>query len=380
MDLNKIFLKNACPTSIGGQAIMEGIMMRGPEKTAVAVRLADGSIHMKTQPTPKMNRWAKVPLIRGVVNFVSSMIQGTKVLMYSADVLEENYPDEYEKDKFDIWMEEKFGKEKAWKVLMAFSVLIAIVLAVSIFMLLPTVVVGWLSAVTDSIILLNLAEGVVRMIIFIGYILLISKMKDIRTVFEYHGAEHKTIHCFENNLELTPENAQQFYTLHPRCGTSFLMFVMVIDVLAHALMGWPNVWIRIISRILVLPLIAGVSYELLKWAGRSDNWIVKILSLPGIYLQKLTTKEPNEKQLEVAIAAMKAVLPENKTPYFEGLCDLNGEPIKEEPKDEDLGQPALNQETKDDNISQENDGDNLSEGNFVCEGDDTDEPAAERAD
>ena len=380
MDLNKIFLKNACPTSIGGQAIMEGIMMRGPEKTAVAVRLADGSIHMKTQPTPKMNRWAKVPLIRGVVNFVSSMIQGTKVLMYSADVLEENYPDEYEKDKFDIWMEEKFGKEKAWKVLMAFSVLIAIVLAVSIFMLLPTVVVGWLSAVTDSIILLNLAEGVVRMIIFIGYILLISKMKDIRTVFEYHGAEHKTIHCFENNLELTPENAQQFYTLHPRCGTSFLMFVMVIAVLAHALMGWPNVWIRIISRILVLPLIAGVSYELLKWAGRSDNWIVKILSLPGIYLQKLTTKEPNEKQLEVAIAAMKAVLPENKTPYFEGLCDLNGEPIKEGPKDEDLGQPALNQETKDDNISQENDGDNLSEGNFVCEGDDTDEPAAERAD
>lgn len=380
MDLNKIFLKNACPTSIGGQAIMEGIMMRGPEKTAVAVRLADGSIHMKTQPTPKMNRWAKVPLIRGVVNFVSSMIQGTKVLMYSADVLEENYPDEYEKDKFDIWMEEKFGKEKAWKVLMAFSVLIAIVLAVSIFMLLPTVVVGWLSAVTDSIILLNLAEGVVRMIIFIGYILLISKMKDIRTVFEYHGAEHKTIHCFENNLELTPENAQQFYTLHPRCGTSFLMFVMVIAVLAHALMGWPNVWIRIISRILVLPLIAGVSYELLKWAGRSDNWIVKILSLPGIYLQKLTTKEPNEKQLEVAIAAMKAVLPENKTPYFEGLCDLNGEPIKEEPKDEDLGQPALNQETKDDNISQENDGDNLSEGNFVCEGDDTDEPAGERAD
>ena len=380
MDLNKIFLKNACPTSIGGQAIMEGIMMRGSEKTAVAVRLADGSIHMKTQPTPKMNRWAKVPLIRGVVNFVSSMIQGTKVLMYSADVLEENYPDEYEKDKFDIWMEEKFGKEKAWKVLMAFSVLIAIVLAVSIFMLLPTVVVGWLSAVIDSIILLNLAEGVVRMIIFIGYILLISKMKDIRTVFEYHGAEHKTIHCFENNLELTPENAQQFYTLHPRCGTSFLMFVMVIAVLAHALMGWPNVWIRIISRILVLPLIAGVSYELLKWAGRSDNWIVKILSLPGIYLQKLTTKEPNEKQLEVAIAAMKAVLPENKTPYFEGLCDLNGEPIKEEPKDEDLGQPALNQETKDDNISQENDGDNLSEGNFVCEGDDTDEPAAERAD
>ena len=343
MDLSKIFLKNACPTSIGGQAIMEGIMMRGPEKTAVAVRLADGSIHMKTQPTPKMSKWGKIPLIRGVVNFVSSMVQGTKVLMYSADILEENYPDDYEKDKFDIWIEEKFGKEKAWKVLMVFSVLIAIVLAVVIFMLLPTVVVGWLSAFTDSIILLNLAEGVVRMLIFVGYIVLISRMGDIKTVFQYHGAEHKTIHCFENNLELTPENAQQFYTLHPRCGTSFLMFVMVIAVLAHALMGWPNVWLRIISRILVLPLIAGVSYELLKWAGRSDNWIVKILSLPGIYLQKLTTREPSEKQLEVAIAAMKAVLPGNDTPYFEGLCDLNGEPLKEEPAADQTAEPAADQ-------------------------------------
>ena len=349
MDLKKIFLKNACPTSIGGQAIMEGIMMRGPEKTAVAVRLADGSIHMKTQPTPKTSKWGKIPLIRGVVNFVSSMVQGTKVLMYSADVLEENYPEEYEKDKFDVWIEEKLGKEKAWKFLMVFSVLIAIVMAVAIFMLLPTVAVGLLSKLTDSIILLNLAEGAVRMIIFILYILLISKMEDIKTVFRYHGAEHKTIHCFENNIELTPENAQQFYTLHPRCGTSFLMFVMVIAVLAHALMGWPNVWLRIASRILVLPIIAGVSYELLKWAGRSDNWFVKILSLPGIYLQKLTTKEPTYEQLEVAIAAMKAVLPENKTPYFEGLCDLNGEPVagreEEEEKEEEKTEEKQAEET-----------------------------------
>lgn len=355
---------------------MEGIMMRGPEKTAVAVRLSDGSIHMKTQPTPKTSKWGRIPLVRGVVNFVSSMVQGTKVLMYSADVLEENYPDEYEKDKFDIWMEEKFGKEKAWKILMAFSVLIAIVLAVAIFMLLPTVVVGWLSALTDSIILLNLAEGVVRMIIFIGYIALISKMKDIRTVFEYHGAEHKTIHCFENNMELTPENAQQFYTLHPRCGTSFLMFVMVIAVLAHALMGWPNVWIRIISRILVLPLIAGVSYELLKWAGRSDNWIVKILSLPGIYLQKLTTREPNNKQLEVAIAAMKAVLPGNDTPYFEGLCDLNGEPIKKQDKMPDKEQETEDSQEQGTEITQDQDN-KSDDGNFDGGGDDTNELASE---
>lgn len=317
---------------------MEGVMMRGPKKIAVAIRLDDGSIHMKTEAAPKQGKWTKIPLVRGVISFVSSLITGTKVLMYSADVLEQNYPDEYEKDKFDVWIEEKFGKEKAWKLLMAFSVIAAIVLAVVVFMLLPTVLTGLLSNLTESIFLLNLAEGVVRMVIFIGYIAAISKMQEINTVFQYHGAEHKSIHCFENGLELTPQNAQQFYTLHPRCGTSFLMFVMVIAVLVHALMGWPNMWIRILSRILVLPVIAGVSYELLKWAGRSDNAVVKMLSLPGIYLQKLTTREPSDAQLEVAIAALKAVLPENDTPLYEGLCDLDGEPLgcaDDEPLDDE---------------------------------------------
>ena len=309
---------------------MEGIMMRGPKKTAVAIRLPDGSIHMKTEATPSASKWSRVPLIRGAVNFVGSLIQGTKVLLYSADILEENYPEEYEKDKFDIWVEEKLGKEKAWKILVAISVVFAIVLSVGLFMLLPTVAVGLLGKITENILILNLAEGIVRMAIFILYIALIARMNDIKTVFQYHGAEHKTIHCFENGIELTPENAQQFYTLHPRCGTSFMMFVMVIAVLTHALMGWPNVWLRILSRIIVLPLIAGVSYELLKWAGRSDNAVVRVLSMPGIYLQKLTTKEPYLKQLEVAIAAMKAVLPENETPFFEGICDLNGNPIEEE--------------------------------------------------
>ena len=328
MDSKKIFLKDACPTSIGGQAIMEGIMMRGPEKMAIAVRLPDGSIHMKTEPTPKASKWAKMPLVRGVVNFVASLVQGTKVLMYSADILEEHYPEEYEKDKFDIWIEEKVGKEKAWKILMYLSVVIALVLSVGLFMLLPTVAVGLLGMITENIIALNLAEGAVRIAIFILYIALISKMEDIKTVFKYHGAEHKTIHCFENGLELTSANAQQFYTLHPRCGTSFMMFVMVIAVLTHALMGWPNVWLRILSRIAVLPIIAGLSYELLKWAGRSDNIIVRTLSMPGIYLQKLTTKEPDEKHLEVAIAAMKAVLAGDSVPYFEGLCDLDGNPIE----------------------------------------------------
>ena len=331
MDLNRIFLKGACPTSIGGQARMEGIMMRGPKRTAIAIRLPNCKIHMKTQPTPKGSKLGKIPLIRGVVNFVASLVYGTKVLMYSADVLEANYPEEYEKDKFDIWVEEKLGKEKAWNILMVLSVVLALIMSVGIFMLLPTVVVGWMAHLTDSVLLLNLIEGLARILIFVVYIWLISMMKDIRTVFQYHGAEHKTIHCFENNMELTPENAQTFYTLHPRCGTSFLVFVMLIAVLVHAFMGWPNLFLRIITRILVLPVIAGLSYELLKWAGRSDNWLVKILSLPGIYLQKLTTKEPTLEQLEVAIAAVKAVLNDGEdVPYFEGICDLEGKAVEGE--------------------------------------------------
>ena len=339
MDINRIFLKDACPTSIGGQAIMEGIMMRGPEKTAIAVRLPDGRIHMKTQPTLTMGKWAKVPLVRGVVAFIASLVVGTKTIMYSADVLEKFAPETYASDNKESWLEKKLGKEKAWNALMALSVVLALVLAIGVFMLLPTAIVGILKKVTDSVILLNLVEGLVRIALFIGYIALIPKLEDINTVFQYHGAEHKTIHCYENNMPLTPENAQTFYRLHPRCGTSFLMFVMIVAIIVHVFMGWPNVWMRIGLRLLALPLIAGISYELLKWAGRSQNKIVEFLSLPGIYLQKLTTREPNEKQLEVAIASVKAVLPDEdarvqgvetilpKGVYFEGFCNLNGEPI-----------------------------------------------------
>ncbi len=332
MDLKRIFLKDACPTSIGGQAIMEGIMMRGPKRTAIAIRLPDGRIHMKTQPTPQGNKWGRIPLIRGVVNFVASLIYGTKVLMYSAEILEKYYPEDYQKDKFDIWVEEHLGKEKAWNVLMIFSVILALVMSIGIFMLLPTAIVGWCAALTENVLILNIIEGIVRILIFVLYILLISRMKDIKTVFQYHGAEHKTIHCFENGLELTPENAQTFYTLHPRCGTSFLMFVMVVAIFVHVFMGWPNVWLRMLTRILVLPVIAGISYELLKWAGRSDNIFVEILSMPGLYLQKLTTAEPNFAQLEVAIASVKAVLNDgDDVPYFEGICDLEGRCIEEDP-------------------------------------------------
>ena len=209
------------------------------------------------------------------------------------------------------------------------SVILALAMTIGMFILLPTVVANFLKPLIDSDFVFNLVEGIMRIVIFVVYIALISQMKDIKTVFQYHGAEHKTIHCFENNLELTPQNAQQFYTLHPRCGTSFLLFVMVISFVLHLFLGWPNLALRIISRLLLVPLVAGLSYELLKWAGRSDNWLVKILSMPGLYLQKLTTKEPSDDQLEVAIAATKAVMVPDGTPYFEGICDLDGNLVEE---------------------------------------------------
>ena len=331
MDLSKIFLKDACPTPVGGQAVMEGIMMRGLERTAVAVRLPDGKIHMKTQPNKKMGKWTRIPIVRGVVSFVTSLVQGTGILLYSADVLEANWPEEEHEEagKLETWMNKKFGEKGTWNIMIYLSVILALAMTIGMFILLPTVVANFLKPLIDSDFVFNLVEGIMRIVIFVVYIALISQMKDIKTVFQYHGAEHKTIHCFENNLELTPQNAQQFYTLHPRCGTSFLLFVMVISFVLHLFLGWPNLALRIISRLLLVPLVAGLSYELLKWAGRSDNWLVKILSMPGLYLQKLTTKEPSDDQLEVAIAATKAVMVPDGTPYFEGICDLDGNLVEE---------------------------------------------------
>lgn len=330
MDMSKIFLKDACPTPVGGQAILEGVMMRGMERTAIAVRIPDGRIHIKTRKNGNTSKWMKVPIVRGVFSFITSLVEGTKTLTYSADVLE--YYDRKLKDdkadgesekmgKIESLLSEKLGSQKLWNLMLAVSVIFALVFSVGIFVLLPTAAVGWIKAYISSPILLNLTEGILRIVMFLLYLSAISKMEDIKRVFQYHGAEHKTIHCFENNLELTPENAQTFYTLHPRCGTSFLMFVMIISLILFSLLGWPNLLWRLVSRIILIPVVAGTSYELLKWAGRSDNIVVRILSLPGLYLQKITTNEPDEKQLEVAIASLKAVMVDPETPYIEGIID-----------------------------------------------------------
>ena len=332
MDLSKIFVKDANPTKMGGQAVMEGIMMKGDKKTAVAVRLPSGDIHIKTEENPKKRTWAKIPIVRGVIVFVNSLIQGTKTLMYSADVLEK-YEEKLgegalaEKGKFETWLEKHFGERAVWNILIAISVIISLVFSIGIFVIGPTAVINWMTAFTENEIVLNLTEGLLRIAIFVIYVLLISKMKDIHRVFQYHGAEHKCIHCFESGRELTPENCQEFYTLHPRCGTSFLVFVLVISLIVFSFLGWPNLVLRIVSRLLLIPFIAGISYEVLKWAGKSDNWFIKIISIPGLYLQKLTTAPPDNEQLEVAIAAVKAVMDED-APLYEGIAGKDGKFIK----------------------------------------------------
>ena len=319
MDLNRIFMKHACPTKVGGQAILEGLMMRGSRSIAVAIREPSGNIHLSIEPLKTSDKWKKIPIVRGVISFVSALVTGTSILMDGAEVLErleeEQGKEAYEPDRFEAWLNKHFGEKKAFSVMMYISVAVALLLVVGLFILLPTAIMNLIKkAGVESVVLLNLFEGILRICMFIVYVLAISKMPDIKRVFQYHGAEHKTIHCYENGLELTPENAQTFYTLHPRCGTSFLMFVMIISLLVFSFFGWPDLKTRIITRLLLIPVIAGLSYEVLQFTGRHDGRFVQMMSMPGIMLQKLTTAEPDLKQLEVAIAAMKAVLPAHEDP------------------------------------------------------------------
>lgn len=311
MDLDKIFIKEACPTKVGGQAILEGIMMKGADRTATVIRKPNGGLHMKVDPLKKGGNWKNIPIVRGVLTFVDALVTGTSILMYSAEVLE-SFEDadgeSVELDRVTRWLEKHFGEKGALNVVLYLSVIMAVLFTVGIFIILPTALVSFCKHFTTNGIVLNLIEGVLRILMFVVYIAAISRMEDIKRVFRFHGAEHKTIHCFENGLPLTPENAQSFGTLHPRCGTSFMMFVMVISLLLFSLLGWPGLLARIGSRLLLIPVVAGLSYELLRWAGRSSGMFVKIMSIPGLLLQKLSTEEPDEEQLEVAIAAMKEVL------------------------------------------------------------------------
>ncbi len=305
-------------TSIGGQAVMEGVMMRGPQKTAVAVRKPDGEITLKVDEngTKKKNRFLKLPVIRGCINFFESMVIGVKALMYSAEFidLEEEEPTE---SKFEKWLEDKLG-DKIKDVLIYFSLIVSLCLSVGLFILLPTVITRGIEALFDSVPFIrtktftSLCEGIIRMLIFLSYLALVSQMKDIKRVFEYHGAEHKTIACYEAGEELTVENVKKYTRLHPRCGTSFLLFVMVVSIIVFSLLPRTSIIPRMLMRIALLPVVAGISYEIIKLAGRSKNKCVSWLTKPGLWLQKLTTREPDESQMEVAIESIKSVIPEDK--------------------------------------------------------------------
>ncbi len=301
-------------TSIGGQALLEGILMRGPEKTAIVVRKPDGSFAVQEGPVKAVKDKYPIlgwPFIRGTVNFIESMVTGVKAINYSSEVSMEG-DETMEKDKLDLWLEKKLGGEKAGKVITAIAVVLSVLLSVGLFMLLPTFLVGLLDGVIPSRLLLNLLEGVVRICIFIIYIWLCSRLQDIRRVWMYHGAEHKTIHCYEKGLELTVENCRVQKRNHPRCGTSFLFIVMIISILVFAVVQWSSPLARMALRIALLPIVVGISYELIRFAGRHDNWFTSLISAPGRWMQMLTTAEPEDEMLEVAIEALKLVIPTEK--------------------------------------------------------------------
>lgn len=298
-------------TTIGGQALIEGIMMRGPKQISIAVRKPDGDTELKVEELNTLGMRHKIfrlPFLRGVVGLVEAMTIGTKALMYSAEFFEE---EERVSDKKTFT--EKIFKDKAEDVEMVFAVIMSVVLAVGIFMILPTILTNFLKGSISSPIALNLVEGGIRIAIFLIYIVAVSKLEDIKRVFEYHGAEHKSIHCYENGDSLTVENVKKYPILHPRCGTSFLFMVMVISILVLSFFGWPNPLQRLLVRVLMFPVIAGIAYELNRLIGKSNSRLAYYLSYPGLMIQKwATVKEPDSSQIQVAIEALNAVITDNQ--------------------------------------------------------------------
>ena len=312
-------------TAIGGQALIEGIMMRGPDKDAIVVNTGDG-LHVEVQPRkvhPKDSplSW---PLIRGVVNFFDSQVTGVKSLMRSAELAPEGF--EEEPSKFEKWLEAKLGNEKFQSAIIGLGVFMGLGMSILLFFLLPMVVSSLFDGLVRSTLLLNLVEGLVRIAIFVAYILLVSRMPEMKRVFAYHGAEHKTIRCYEAGLPLTVENVRVQTRLHPRCGTSFLLVVMILSILVFSvassalLAAVPALeamrgtilyrLLMIVFKLLLLPLVVSIAYEINRWVGRHDNALTRILTFPGMWFQNFTTNEPDDSMIAVGIASLEAVLPE----------------------------------------------------------------------
>ena len=306
--------ENVCfRTMIGGQALIEGIMMRGPDKQAIVCRTKDG-LTEKVEPLrlikdrhPALGR----PFIRGLVTFADSMLKGMKALSYSASLLPED--EQEEPTKFDLWLEKKLGSEKAEKAIIGFAAFLGVCLAVALFLFLPTFIAGFIPGVEGHYTLRSLLEGAIKIGIFLVYLWLCSRMKDMKRLFAYHGAEHKTIFCYEKGLPLTVENVRPQSRFHPRCGTSFLLVVIVLGIFVGLLIQIDNTLLRFALRLLLLPVIVCVAYELNRWAGRHDRNIVsRIFTWPGKQLQHLTTNEPDDGMIECAIRALELVIPEEK--------------------------------------------------------------------
>jgi len=314
-------------TSIGGQALIEGIMMRGPKKDAIVIRTSEGMTveisDRKLNPPGCYKNW---PFFRGVFSFFDAQVTGVKALMRSADLA----PEEMQEDpsKFDIWLEKKLGNEKFQQAVMGIAVAMGLGLSVLLFFLLPMIIGGFFDRWIESTLTLNLVEGIIRMCIFMAYMLLVSRMSEMKRVFAYHGAEHKTIRCYEAGLPLTVENVRSQTRLHPRCGTSFLLVVMIISILVFSVASSALLAVvpalelirgtfgyrllMIVFKLMLLPLVVGITYEINRWCGRRDNGFTRILSAPGMWMQNFTTNEPDDAMIEVAISAVEAVLPEEE--------------------------------------------------------------------
>lgn len=299
-------------TSIGGQALIEGILMRGPKKQAIVVSTAEGLVTKIEEPKflAQTSKFWGLPFLRGIVTFLESMVYGMKALTYSAEMLPED--EQEEPTKLDKWIENKFGMEKAEKFVIGFAVVLGIALAVALFILLPTFLTGLIPGIEGQHLWRSVIEGVLKLIIFFVYMWGVSRMKDVSRLFAYHGAEHKTIFCYEKGLDLTVDNVRPQSRFHPRCGTSFLLVVVVLGVFVGFFIQLENSFARMGVRLLLLPVTVGIAYEINRWAGRHDNWLSAALTAPGKALQHLTTKEPEDSMIECAIEAMKAVIPEEK--------------------------------------------------------------------
>ena len=313
-DILKESNKGLRTTYIGGQAVIEGVMMRGKKMYAMAVRTPEGTLAVEKKDIDDVfSRYKifKYPIFRGIASFIQSLIIGTKIIMRSTQLagLEEETEENAEPSKFEKALQKMFG-DKLTDVLIYISVAVSLVFSIGLFFVLPVFIGSLLRPILPGTWALGIAEGLIRIAIFLLYLFLVSRMKEIKRVFQYHGAEHKTINCFEHGEELTVENVKKYTRLHKRCGTSFLLIVMIISMVVFFFIRTDTIWLRLVSRILLVPFVAGISYEVIRWAGRSDSPVVKIVSAPGLCLQKITTAEPDGSQIEAAIAAMKGVLEE----------------------------------------------------------------------